>query len=128
MSKPAAEPVPGAPISGAAYPPALDAHHLEHATFGDAALAAELLGLFQGQCDSLAPVIAGQGEALQVRIDAAHTLKGGARAIGALAVADAAARVEQGLRDHAALDPEGWQHLAEAIAEAKRVIAGRAQA
>ncbi|MCC5976967.1 MAG: Hpt domain-containing protein [Salinarimonas sp.] len=108
--------------------PLLDADYLATATFGDDALACELLGLFDGQCDALAPVIAGESGVLQVRIDAAHTLKGGARAIGALAVADAAERVESGLRAQGALIKEEWVRLESAMRATRAVIAQRAGA
>lgn len=103
--------------------PLLDDAHLATATFDDAALANELLGLFEGQCDALAPVIAGESGPLQTRIDAAHTLKGGARAIGACRVADAAERVETGLREQGALLREEWARLESAMQATRSVIA-----
>jgi HPt (histidine-containing phosphotransfer) domain-containing protein len=108
--------------------PLLDSDYLATATFDDEALARELLGLFEGQCDALAPVIAREGGALQARIDAAHTLKGGARAIGACAVADAAERVESGLRNEGALPRAEWTQLETAMQETRAVIARRGAA
>ncbi len=105
--------------------PLLDTEFLATATFDDEALADELLGLFEGQCDALTPQIAQEGGALQMRIDAAHTLKGGARAIGARAVADAAERVEAGLRESGALPGEDWARLQSAMQATRLVIAGR---
>ncbi|HMB10706.1 Hpt domain-containing protein [Saliniramus sp.] len=105
--------------------PFLDSDYLATATFDDEALARELLGLFVGQCDALAPVIAQEGGALQARIDAAHTLKGGARAIGACAVADAAERVEAGLRSEGVLPGAEWTWLEIAMQETRAVIARR---
>lgn len=105
--------------------PLLDSNYLATATFDDEALACELLALFEGQCDALAPVIAREGEALQPRIDAAHTLKGGARAIGARAVAVAAERVEFGLRNEGILSDEEWMRLETAIRQTRAVILRR---
>jgi HPt (histidine-containing phosphotransfer) domain-containing protein len=72
----------------------LDTGHLARQTFGDAALERELLGLFAGQATSLAARIGGGAEA--ERRVAAHTLKGSARAVGAWALAAAAAALEAG--------------------------------
>lgn len=72
----------------------LDAGHLARQTFGDAALERELLVLFSGQSAALAARIVA-GEAPERRM-AAHTLKGSARAVGAWALAAAAAAVEAG--------------------------------
>ena len=78
---------------------ALDLVHLSAQTFGDRALERELLELFEQQCRRLLPAIAGRN-AIMARADAAHTLKGAARAVGAervAAIADAIeATVERG--------------------------------
>ena len=105
--------------------PLLDLAFLAEATFDDDELACELLGLFDGQCDALAPVIVQADGALQVRIDAAHTLKGGARAIGARAVADAAERVENGLRENGILPGDEWVRLESAMRATREIIARR---
>lgn len=105
--------------------PLLDDAHLTKATFDDAELARELLGLFEGQCDALAPVIAGESGPLQTRIDAAHTLKGGARAIGACRVAAAAERVETGLREQGTLSREEWARLECAMQATRAFISQR---
>ena len=78
-------------------PQILDLGHLARQTFGDADLEREVLGLFEEQCGRLLPVIAGEGDAA-VRADAAHTLKGAARAVGAWRVGEAADAVEHPLR------------------------------
>ena len=75
-----------------------DLAHLDRQTFGDAALQGELLRLFAQQCARLVPVIAGDGPSGQ-RADAAHTLKGSARGVGAWGVATRADALEEALRD-----------------------------
>ena len=69
----------------------IDFEHLKRMTLGDAALEQEVLAMFSAQSaklvDTLAAMPADAGAL-------AHTLKGSARAIGAFAVADAAARLE----------------------------------
>jgi HPt (histidine-containing phosphotransfer) domain-containing protein len=77
-------------------PPPFDLAHLRDQTFADEDLARELLTLLDGQIVALLTVIAQPGDA-RTRSDAAHTLKGGARAVGAFALADAAAAVEETL-------------------------------
>src|SRR5215217_5208226 len=62
--------------------PVLDLEHLSRHTAGDRALEGELLALFEAQCARLRPLLAA-GPSPAERADAAHTLKGSARAIGA---------------------------------------------
>lgn len=76
----------------------LDLDHLRRQTAGDRALEGELLALFETQCARLQPLIGDGGPSLR-RADAAHTLKGSARAIGAWRLAAAVDRLEAGLRD-----------------------------
>jgi HPt (histidine-containing phosphotransfer) domain-containing protein len=83
-----------------AHPPLLDLDHLRRQTFGDAALERELLGLFEQQCARLTPLMSG-GVPSAEAADAAHTLKGSARAVGAWRVAALAEEVETALRDGA---------------------------
>ena len=69
----------------------IDIAHLRRMTLGDAALEREVLTMFSTQASRLAGALAA------IPPDApalAHTLKGSARAIGAFAVADAAAQLE----------------------------------
>src|ERR1700709_291073 len=69
----------------------IDFAHLKRMTLGDAGLEQEVLAMFAAQSASLV------GRLATMPADApalAHTLKGSARAIGAFAVADAAARLE----------------------------------
>ena len=74
----------------------IDLEHLGHSTLGNTSLAREVLGLFADQAARV------QGQLAAVPADAsalAHTLKGSARAIGAFAVADAAAALELAIRE-----------------------------
>ncbi|MCO5092500.1 Hpt domain-containing protein [Bosea sp. (in: a-proteobacteria)] len=102
---------------------AIDLAHLARQTGGDRALERELLTLFAGQCSLHLRTIHASADRRE-RMDAAHTLKGAARAVGAWQVAEAAGRVEEALagpRDEpgdAALDA-----LALAAAEARAAIA-----
>jgi len=96
----------------------IDFEHLERMTLGDAAIEQEVLTLFSAQSARLVHTLAtmpADASAL------AHTLKGSARAIGAFAVGDAAARLEaaiaRGFDASAAL-----AELGEAVAEARAAI------
>ena len=96
----------------------LDIAHLRRMTLGDAALEREVLTMFAAQASHLAGTLA----AMPADAPAlAHTLKGSARAIGAFAVADAAAGLEALIKSGgdttAALD-----ELDEAIAQARAAI------
>jgi HPt (histidine-containing phosphotransfer) domain-containing protein len=69
----------------------IDFEHLGRMTLGDAGLEHEVLAMFSAQSVTLMGTLA----ALPADAGAlVHTLKGSARAIGAFAVADAAARLE----------------------------------
>jgi len=73
----------------------IDEAHLAKMTLGDRALEQEVLTLFSAQSASLMAMLsAWPADAAAL----AHTLKGSARAIGAFAVADAAADFEDALR------------------------------
>ena len=96
----------------------IDFEHLERMTLGDAAIEQEVLTMFAAQSASLMHTLA----AKPADADAlAHMLKGSARAIGAVAVADAAARLEMAIASgfdvSAALG-----ELGEAVAEARAAI------
>ena len=72
----------------------IDFDHLKRMTLGDTGLEQEVLAMFSAQSAGLVDQL------MALPTDAralAHTLKGSARAIGAFAVADAAARLEQAL-------------------------------
>lgn len=101
---------------------AIDLVHLARQTGGDAELERELLVLFSQQCvRHLRTIHAGTDDS--TRRDAAHTLKGAARAIGAWQVADAADLIERQLEKPGAPMGEGaLDALALAAAEARAVI------
>ena len=80
-----------------ADPPLLDRAHLAAQTFGDAELAREVLGLFRAQMHRLPPILR-VGDEAGARMDAAHTLKGSARGVGAARVAACAQACEAVLR------------------------------
>jgi HPt (histidine-containing phosphotransfer) domain-containing protein len=73
----------------------IDIDHLQRMTLGDAGLEREVLAMFSAQAASLMNTLASHPpEAAAL----AHTLKGSARAIGAFAVADAAADLEAAIQ------------------------------
>ncbi len=96
----------------------IDFDHLKRMTLGDAGLEQEVLAMFAAQSASLVGTLA------TMPMDApalTHTLKGSARAIGAFAVADAAARLETVMASGA--DPSrGLSELADAVALARTAI------
>jgi len=98
----------------------IDIVHLRRMTLGDAALEREVLTMFSAQASRLAKALA----AMPTDAPAlAHTLKGSARAIGAFAVADAAAHLETLIKDgrHTA---EALSELDDAVAQARAAIEG----
>ena len=78
----------------------LDLDHLGRQTAGDRSLERELLALFEAQCARLRPLLGEASPPVQ-RADAAHTLKGSARAIGAWRLASVTDRLETELRSGA---------------------------
>lgn len=94
----------------------LDAAHLSRHAGGDAALAREVLALFQGQ---LMELLDGwrAGDAATRRL-MLHRLKGAAGAVGALPLADRIAALESGPQTAAAL--EDLERLARATLAAAR--------
>lgn len=70
-----------------------DADHFRTMTGGDAALQAEVAGLFREQAAKALDTLRGGGQAETLRI-AVHTLKGSARGIGLWALAEACERAE----------------------------------
>ena len=96
----------------------IDFEHLKRMTLGDAGLEQEVLAMFAAQSARLIGLLnAGSADAAAL----AHTLKGSARAIGALGVAEAAARFEAALAGGA--DPsERLAELGDAIALAQTAI------
>ncbi len=108
--------MPSPPLAPGGGP--IDFDHLRRMTLGDEAIEQEVLTMFSAQSANLVEKLA----ALPADSSAlAHTLKGSARAIGAFAVADAAARLEtaiaRGFNASAAL-----AELGEAVAEARAEI------
>lgn len=102
---------------------AIDLAYLSRQTGGDQALESELLTLFAQQCVRHLRTIHAGSDATS-RIDAAHTLKGAARAIGAWPVAEAADAVERYLAEgDAARMDAAMEALALAAAEARAAIA-----
>lgn len=96
----------------------IDIAHLRRMTLGDAALEREVLTMFSMQASRLAEALAAlPSDALAL----AHTLKGSARAIGAFAVADAAAHLESLLKSGGNTEV-AFSELDEAIAEARAGI------
>ncbi len=96
----------------------IDIAHLRRMTLGDARLEREVLSMFSAQASRLAEALAAMPPDAPAL---AHTLKGSARAIGAFAVADAAAHLETliGRGSHVA---DALSELDEAIAEARAAI------
>jgi HPt (histidine-containing phosphotransfer) domain-containing protein len=96
----------------------LDFEHLSRMTLGDPALQCEVLTMFATQSDKLLDQLTTLPPEAGSLV---HTLKGSARAIGAFAVAEAAARLETALAEaadaRAALDG-----LRDAVAEAQGAI------
>jgi len=96
----------------------IDIDHLQRMTLGDASLEREVLAMFSAQAARLIGALA----ALPPEAGAlAHTLKGSARAIGAFAVADAAADLESAMQNGD--DPsDALAQLDEAIALARTAV------
>jgi HPt (histidine-containing phosphotransfer) domain-containing protein len=96
----------------------IDMAHLGRMTLGDVSLEREVLAMFAGQSAGLVGALAtwpANAAAL------AHTLKGSARAIGAVRVAEAAEWLEAAMRD----DADASQALAalhDSVAEARAAI------
>lgn len=110
--------MPSPPLAPGGGP--IDLEHLQRMTLGDEGIEQEVLTMFSTQSAKLV-------RALMARpSDAgalAHTLKGSARAIGAVAVAEAAERLEAAIK--AGSDPStALATLAEAVVEAREVIEG----
>jgi HPt (histidine-containing phosphotransfer) domain-containing protein len=112
----------------AAGGPAIDFAFLDRQTAGDAALAAELLDLFDRQSAALLARLSEPGATAIRRADLAHTLRGSAASVGAGAAARAAQALEALLARGASEGPaleEAFARLAAAIGEARAAIAAR---
>jgi HPt (histidine-containing phosphotransfer) domain-containing protein len=103
---------------------AIDLVHLARQTGGDDVLEQELLALFAEQCQRQIGIIREVADCMK-RADAAHTLKGAAKAVGAWHVADAADAVEIALAATPARQdlPVCMAALSEAAREACGMIA-----
>ena len=78
-------------------PPIIDHDHLARYTLGDRGLEREVLSLFIGQIPHTLDALDAAPDD-EARVRAAHTLKGAARAVGAVKLGDIAARVERQAR------------------------------
>ncbi len=96
----------------------IDTAHLQRMTLGDISLEREVLAMFAGQSGGLISALAtlpSNAAAL------AHTLKGSARAIGALRVAEAAEKLEAAIRCDTDAS-EAMAELNDSIAETRAAI------
>jgi HPt (histidine-containing phosphotransfer) domain-containing protein len=96
----------------------IDIEHLQRMTLGDADLEREVLAMFSAHAVQLAEKLA------SLPADAgalAHTLKGSARSIGAVGVAEAAARLET-LIKNGGDQSEALAELGDAVALARSAI------
>jgi HPt (histidine-containing phosphotransfer) domain-containing protein len=110
----------------AAGEPAIDLVHLARQTDGDLALQQELLALFDRQSASLLAQLSDPSAERRRRADAAHQLKGSALALGAGAVARAAAALEAALAagaDGAEATESALAALAAAVEAARAALA-----
>jgi len=112
--------IPSPPLAPCEAP--IDVEHLARMTLGDAVLRREVLAMFLEQTRVLLGRLAarpGEGAAL------AHTLKGSARAIGAVHVATCAEALEGAIRrggDPSQASSQALAELEAAIAEARASI------
>ncbi|RLQ87696.1 Hpt domain-containing protein [Notoacmeibacter ruber] len=84
---------PGGETCAKSHGRPIDLDHLSDQTFGDRALAEEVLRLF---CTQVKQALAGlQHGSAKERHFLAHALKGSARGVGAMQLAEAAERLEQ---------------------------------
>jgi len=96
----------------------IDLAHLRRMTLGDAALEREVLTMFSAQASRLAGALAAKPADAGAL---AHTLKGSARAIGAFAVADAAAHLEALIKDRSHTG-KALSELDDAVMQARAAI------
>ncbi|KRR14314.1 Hpt domain-containing protein [Bradyrhizobium valentinum] len=96
----------------------IDFEHLQRMTLGDAGIEQEVLTMFLAQSARLVRNLAAMPSDAGALV---HTLKGSARAIGAFAVADAAARLEAVITGRS--DPSAaLAELDEAVEQARAAI------
>ncbi len=101
-------------------PPLLDGEALAHNAFGDEKLALEVLALFSERLDLMVGRLVAAAGPSSI-FEAAHTLCGAARAVGAAALAALAEAVGEARR----LAPEEAARLHEVAAETAAAIALR---
>jgi HPt (histidine-containing phosphotransfer) domain-containing protein len=97
----------------------IDLEHLRRMTLGDAGLEREVLAMFARQASQLAAALATAPPEASALV---HTLKGSARAIGAIRVAEAAAGLEAAIRDGQG-PAQALGVLRDTVAEADAAIA-----
>jgi HPt (histidine-containing phosphotransfer) domain-containing protein len=97
----------------------IDLEHLRRMTLGDAGLEREVLEMFARQARQLAAILATAPPEASALV---HTLKGSARAIGAIRVAEAAAGLEAAIRD-GQVPAQALGVLRDMVAEADAAIA-----
>ncbi len=96
----------------------IDLDHLKRMTLGDSGLEQEVLAMFSAQSARLVGELAARPAEAPALV---HTLKGSARAIGAFAVADAAARLEAVLANGSDPSPS-LAELGDTVAAARTAI------
>jgi HPt (histidine-containing phosphotransfer) domain-containing protein len=111
-------------MPGSLHAAPIDLVHLARQTAGDRLLEQELLALFADQCVKHLGTICGEVPPDHKR-DAAHTLKGAAKAIGAWTVADMAGVLEDafGAETAPVAAPEQVAALEAATLDARATIA-----
>ena len=97
-----------------------DRAHLDRMTQGDRALARDVLRLFDSQLQKLLQAMDSASSA-KARAEAAHTLKGAARGVGAFAVARTAEDVEACAKDEPAF-ASSLVRLKARVAEARLAL------
>ena len=113
---------PGAKLSEASPSERpLDLVHLSKYTFGDRSLEAELMGLFRSQAGVYISRLEAAANAKDWR-DAAHSLKGSARGLGAWALADLAEEAEHHDFDDVSLRETDLARVRDAIATVSAFI------
>lgn len=84
--------MPGGESSGAAHGRPIDLEHLARQTMGDREVEREVLDLFVHQALSVRDAIVSADIAERLRLS--HALKGSARGVGAMPIADCVAEIE----------------------------------